>query len=168
MVAECLACQGDGQAIIPPRLRTHSNLAGRVPAIREDRIQLHTVCYDIRHELSAADAGLAVHKIGDMSVDSQSLNLGVIAMGLLGGLSIFLYGLEVLTNTLKEVAGDRMKLLLAKLTTNRFKGVFAGAFTTAVIQSSSVTTVLSVGFVAAGLIVPSLSITVSKNRSFSG
>lgn len=86
-----------------------------------------------------------------MSVESQSLNLGVIAMGLLGGLSIFLYGLEVLTNTLKEVAGDRMKLLLAKLTTNRFKGVFAGAFTTAVIQSSSVTTVLSVGFVAAGL-----------------
>jgi len=84
-------------------------------------------------------------------VESQSLNIGVIAMGLLGGLSIFLYGLEILTNTLKEVAGDRMKLLLARLTTNRFKGVFAGAFTTAVIQSSSVTTVLSVGFVAAGL-----------------
>ena len=84
-------------------------------------------------------------------MESQSLNIGVIAMGLLGGLSIFLYGLEILTDTLKEVAGDRMKRLLARLTTNRFKGVFAGAFTTAVIQSSSVTTVLSVGFVAAGL-----------------
>ena len=75
----------------------------------------------------------------------------MIAIGLLGGLSVFLYGLEVLTNTLKEVAGDRMKHLLAKLTTNRFNGVFTGAFTTAVLQSSSVTTVLSVGFVAAGL-----------------
>jgi len=79
------------------------------------------------------------------------LNLGAIVIGLLGGLSIFLYGMEVLTNTLKEAAGDRMKQLLARLTTNRFKGVFAGAFTTAIIQSSSVTTVLSVGFVAAGL-----------------
>ena len=84
-------------------------------------------------------------------METESVKLGVIAMGLLGGLSIFLYGLELLTSTLKAVAGDRMKRLLARLTTNRFKGVFAGAFTTAVIQSSSVTTVLAVGFVAAGL-----------------
>ncbi|MGI9262554.1 MAG: Na/Pi cotransporter family protein [Woeseiaceae bacterium] len=86
-----------------------------------------------------------------MDIDSHTLDLGAIVIGLLGGLSIFLYGMEVLTNTLKEAAGDRMKRLLARLTTNRFKGVFAGAFTTAIIQSSSVTTVLSVGFVAAGL-----------------
>ncbi len=84
-------------------------------------------------------------------MESGSLPVGLIMMGLLGGLSIFLYGMDLLTSSLKIVAGDRMKRLLARLTTNRFKGVFAGAFTTAVIQSSSVTTVLSVGFVAAGL-----------------
>jgi phosphate:Na+ symporter len=84
-------------------------------------------------------------------MDSVSLPIGLIAMGLLGGLSIFLYGMDLLTSSMKLVAGDRMKRLLARITTNRFKGVFAGAFTTAVIQSSSVTTVLCVGFVAAGL-----------------
>jgi phosphate:Na+ symporter len=84
-------------------------------------------------------------------MQTEALSLGGIAMGLLGGLSIFLYGLDLLTSTLKALAGKRMRQLLARLTTNRFKGVFAGAFTTAVIQSSSVTTVLTVGFVAAGL-----------------
>jgi phosphate:Na+ symporter len=84
-------------------------------------------------------------------MDTASLPLGVIAMGLLGGLSIFLYGMDLLTSSMKVVAGEKMKRLLARITTNRFKGVLAGAFTTAVIQSSSVTTVLCVGFVAAGL-----------------
>lgn len=84
-------------------------------------------------------------------MDSGSLQLGAMAIGLLGGLSIFLYGLDLVTSTLKDVAGERMQQLLARLTTNRFKGAFAGAFTTAIIQSSSVTTVLTVGFVAAGL-----------------
>ncbi|MBT8137876.1 MAG: Na/Pi cotransporter family protein [Gammaproteobacteria bacterium] len=84
-------------------------------------------------------------------MDSGTLQLGAIIMGLVGGLSIFLYGMELLTDSLKKVAGERMKTLLARITTNRFKGVFAGAFTTAVIQSSSVTTVLAVGFVSAGL-----------------
>jgi phosphate:Na+ symporter len=84
-------------------------------------------------------------------MQAETLSLGGITMGLLGGLSVFLYGLDVLTTTLKALAGERMRQLLARITTNRFKGVFAGAFTTAVIQSSSVTTVLAVGFVAAGL-----------------
>ena len=72
-------------------------------------------------------------------------------MGLFGGLAIFLFGMEQMTATLKAVAGDGMKRILARLTTNRFKAVGAGAFVTAVIQSSSVTTVLVVGFVSAGL-----------------
>lgn len=72
-------------------------------------------------------------------------------MGLLGGLAIFLFGMDQMTTTLKAVAGDGMKRILARLTTNRFKAVGAGAFVTAVIQSSSVTTVLVVGFVSAGL-----------------
>lgn len=82
----------------------------------------------------------------------QSLELGSMGMGLMAGLALFLFGIEQMTDALKVVAGDRMKSLLARLTTNRFKAVFAGAFVTAVIQSSSVTTVLVVGFISAGLL----------------
>ena len=73
-------------------------------------------------------------------------------MALVGGLAIFLFGMEMMTDALKVVAGKRMRGLLARMTTNRFKSVFAGAFITAVIQSSSVTTVLVVGFISAGLL----------------
>jgi phosphate:Na+ symporter len=71
--------------------------------------------------------------------------------GLLGGLALFLYGMGQMADSLKVVAGDRMKSILARLTRNRVTGVLSGAFVTAVIQSSSVTTVLVVGFISAGL-----------------
>ncbi|WP_457674972.1 Na/Pi cotransporter family protein [Thiolapillus sp.] len=86
-----------------------------------------------------------------MTPTEQSLEVGAILMGLAGGLAIFLYGMELLTNALKASTGRRLKTLLARMTTNRFKGVVAGALVTAIIQSSSVTTVLVVGFVSAGL-----------------
>lgn len=82
---------------------------------------------------------------------AESLETFPLLSGLLGGLALFLYGMEQMADALKTVAGDRMKAVLARLTTNRFMGVFTGAFVTAVIQSSSVTTVLVVGFVTAGL-----------------
>ncbi len=80
-----------------------------------------------------------------------ALDFGTMVMGLFGGLAVFLYGMELMTEALKTAAGSGMRKLLARLTTNRFKGVLAGGVTTAVIQSSSVTTVLTVGFVSAGL-----------------
>ena len=70
---------------------------------------------------------------------------------LLGGLALFLYGMEKMTDGLKAAAGQQMNTLLAKLTGNRILGALTGAIVTAVIQSSSVTTVLVVGFVSAGL-----------------
>ncbi|NJN84963.1 MAG: Na/Pi cotransporter family protein [Caldilineaceae bacterium] len=81
----------------------------------------------------------------------DTLEVGTIIMGLLGGLALFLFGMEQMSDALKTLAGSRMKNLLRRLTTNRFKAVFAGAFVTAIIQSSSVTTVLVVGFITAGL-----------------
>ncbi|MCP4006249.1 MAG: Na/Pi cotransporter family protein [bacterium] len=81
-------------------------------------------------------------------------------MGLFGGLALFLYGMEKMADALKLAAGDQMKNILAKLTTNRVMGLFTGAFVTAVIQSSSVTTVLVVGFISAGLMSLSQSIGV--------
>jgi len=70
---------------------------------------------------------------------------------LLGGLALFLYGMEKMTDGLKAAAGKQMNVLLAKLTGNAALGAITGAVVTAVIQSSSVTTVLVVGFVSAGL-----------------
>ncbi len=72
-------------------------------------------------------------------------------MQLFGGLAIFLFGMEQMAEALKKVAGNKMKTILGKLTTNRVMGLLTGAFVTAVIQSSSVTTVMLVGFVTAGL-----------------
>ena len=80
------------------------------------------------------------------------LKVGMILMGLAGGLSLFLYGMEKMTGSLKLIAGERMKTLLARMTSNRFKAVLTGAAITATIQSSSVTTVLVVGFISAGLL----------------
>ena len=92
--------------------------------------------------------------------DGSDLQLFPLFMGLLGGLALFLYGLALLSDALKTVAGGRMKDILARLTTNRFSAVLTGAFVTAVVQSSSVTTVLVVGFVTANLMTMAQSIGV--------
>ena len=86
------------------------------------------------------------------------LKVGALLMGLVGGLALFLYGMEKMTDSLKLLAGDGMKGLLARMTSNRFKGVLTGATITATIQSSSVTTVLVVGFISGGLLSLSQSI----------
>ncbi|HIW82917.1 MAG TPA: Na/Pi cotransporter family protein [Candidatus Dorea gallistercoris] len=70
---------------------------------------------------------------------------------LLGGLALFLYGMQMMSNGLETAAGNRMKQILERLTSNRIKGVLVGAIITAVIQSSSATTVMVVGFVNTGL-----------------
>ncbi len=80
--------------------------------------------------------------------------------GLFGGLALFLFGMDIMTKALKSAAGDYMKDLLGKLTRNRFVGVGMGAFITAIIQSSSVTTVILVGFISAGLMSMSQSVAV--------
>jgi phosphate:Na+ symporter len=84
-------------------------------------------------------------------MQTEILHIGPILMGLVGGLALFLFGMEQMTDALKAVAGSGMKTMLARMTTNRFKAVLAGAGITAIIQSSSVTTVLVVGFISAGL-----------------
>ena len=71
--------------------------------------------------------------------------------GLLGGLALFLYGMQMMSEGLENAAGDKMERILEKLTANRFIGVAVGALITAVIQSSSATTVMVVGFVNSGM-----------------
>ncbi|MDD6811329.1 MAG: Na/Pi cotransporter family protein [Lachnospiraceae bacterium] len=71
--------------------------------------------------------------------------------GLLGGLAVFIYGMNMMSESLQKVAGEKMKTVLEVLTKNPLMGVLAGALVTAVLQSSSATTVLVIGFVSAGL-----------------
>ena len=78
------------------------------------------------------------------------MNLSLI-LGLLGGLALFLYGMQMMSDGLEKTAGDRLKSILEKLTSNRFLGVLVGAVITAIIQSSSATTVMVIGFVNARL-----------------
>jgi phosphate:Na+ symporter len=74
-----------------------------------------------------------------------------LGMGLVGGLALFLFGLDQVSSGLKQAAGDTLKTLLTRLTTNRFLGALTGAAVTGALNSSSVTTVLVVSFVTAGL-----------------
>ena len=72
-------------------------------------------------------------------------------IGLLGGLAMFLFGMKYMGEKLEKLAGGRLEKMFEKLTSNRFLGLALGAFVTAVVQSSSATTVMLVGFVNSGL-----------------
>ena len=74
-----------------------------------------------------------------------------VGLGLFGGLALFLAGLQLLSEGMKKAAGQTMTRILAELTTNRFKGALTGAFVTGVLNSSTVTTLLVVGFISGGM-----------------
>lgn len=107
---------------------------------------------DATYRLLVITAALCV-SLPVFAADStgSSIAVGQMTMQLLGGLALFLFGIDQMTNALKAVAGERMRTVLARLTSNRYLGALTGAFVTAIIQSSSVTTVLVVGFTTAGL-----------------
>jgi phosphate:Na+ symporter len=90
----------------------------------------------------AAEQGMAAGESPDW------LQLG---LGLFGGLALFLGGLQQLSDGMKNAAGNALRDVLAKLTTNRFKGALTGAFITGILNSSTVTTLLVVGFISGGM-----------------
>lgn len=75
----------------------------------------------------------------------------VVISGLFGGLGLFLIGMKMMSEGLQKTAGKGLRTILEKLTTNRIVGVAVGLVVTSIIQSSSATTVMIVGFVNAGL-----------------
>ncbi|MFK5927435.1 MAG: Na/Pi symporter, partial [Desulfuromusa sp.] len=85
--------------------------------------------------------------------------------GLLGGLGMFLFGMKIMSEGLQKLAGDKMRKILAALTDNRIIGTLVGIAVTAMIQSSSATTVMVVGFVNAGLLslVQSIGVVLGAN-----
>ncbi|MCR4720075.1 MAG: Na/Pi symporter, partial [Firmicutes bacterium] len=79
---------------------------------------------------------------------------------LFGGLAMFLYGMDIMGDGLKKLSGSKLEMILEKLTSNRIKGFLLGAGVTAVIQSSSTTTVMLVGFVNSGIMKLSQTISI--------
>jgi phosphate:Na+ symporter len=79
---------------------------------------------------------------------------------LCGGLGLFLYGMNLMSEGLEKAAGDRLRIWLKRLTSNRFLGILLGALVTAIIQSSSATSVITIGFINAGLMTLSQAIGV--------
>ncbi len=90
----------------------------------------------------------------------STIELFPLITGLAGGLALFLFGMDLMTASMKILAGGRLKATLGRVTGNRFKAVLAGAVVTAIVQSSSITTVLIIGFISAGLMSLSQSIGV--------
>ena len=105
-------------------------------------------------------SGLIVSTAFAQELESASIDVFRLLMGLFGGLALFLFGIDQMSHGLKAVAGDGMASLLGGVTKNRFIGAFTGAFVTAILNSSSVTTVLVVGFITAGIMNLSQSIGV--------
>lgn len=93
---------------------------------------------------------LALPVLAETVEGEGEINWFNLTMGLFGGLAMFLFGMEQMSEGLKAAAGDTLKNVLAGLTRNRFMGALSGAFVTAILNSSSVTTVLVVGFISAG------------------
>jgi len=95
----------------------------------------------------------------------DSINWIALFSGIAGGLGLFLYGMKLMSEGLQKVAGDKLRTFLEKLTANRVVGTMTGAGVTAVLQSSSATTVMVVGFVNAGLmdLIQALSVVLGAN-----
>ncbi|MBL1214907.1 MAG: Na/Pi cotransporter family protein [Ignavibacteriae bacterium] len=85
------------------------------------------------------------------NIVNNDISWFMLIVGLVGGLALFLYGMDKMSEALRNLTGSRLKDGLAMLSNNRFSGLITGSLVTATIQSSSITTVMLVGFVSAGL-----------------
>ena len=94
-----------------------------------------------------------LHIAGFFAINSSKFlyHMGT-ALQILGSLGLFLYGMKLMSEGLQKVSGERLRTVMRSMAGNRFKGVFSGTLVTAVIQSSSATTVMVVSFVNAGLL----------------
>jgi len=108
-----------------------------------------TGTYEVRAEVADPKRGLFTRPV---FLQAMSICLFRTLIGVLGGLALFIFGMTLMSDGLQQIAGHRMKAVLAYVTRNRVAAIFAGTFITALIQSSSATTVMTVGFVNAGLL----------------
>jgi phosphate:Na+ symporter len=85
-------------------------------------------------------------------MDQEPLSLAPMLIGLAGGLALFLHGMTMMSNAMRAMAGSRLKTIMAGLAGNRLSALLTGAAVTAIVQSSSVTSVIAIGFVSAGIL----------------
>lgn len=105
--------------------------------------------YEVRMEVANPASGVVVRPF---FAEVMAMNALGIVIGVFGGLAIFIFGMTLMSDGLHQVAGSKMKTFLGYITRNRFQAILAGTFITALLQSSSATTVMTVGFVNAGLL----------------
>lgn len=127
-------CLTDAEGIAGTSLSTEAKLTGS---------------YIVSAEIASPDAGWVLRPIHLETMEIAPLSLSI---AVLGGLAIFIFGMTLMSEGLQQVAGSRMKQVLGYMTRNRLAAIAAGAVITAIIQSSSATTVMTVGFVNAGLL----------------
>lgn len=108
-----------------------------------------TGVYEVRVDVSNRARGVVARPF---FLRATAMNAYGMAIGILCGIALFIYGMTLLSDGLLQIAGSRMKSTLAYITRNRFSAIMAGTLVTAVIQSSSAMTVMTVGFVNAGLL----------------
>lgn len=102
--------------------------------------------------IGARSSASCIDEIQTYHIQARAANwVSMLIIGLIGGLSLFLLGMKMMSDGMQQVAGDKMRSILSTLTRNRVIAVGVGAFVTMVIQSSSATTVMLVGFVESGL-----------------
>jgi len=116
--------------------------------IAENNLKVGSKTGEYNINVEVADAKNNLH-IRGINVRELGLNLWSVVISVLGGLAIFIFGMKQMSDGLQKVAGEKMKQILHFFTSNRFVAVLAGTFITAVIQSSSATTVMVIGFVNA-------------------
>lgn len=132
--------------IYPSTAQTDENGMAEVFLKTESRV---TGVYEIAIEVADPQHDLFVRPV---SAKVMAISLTKTLLGVLGGLAIFIFGITLLSDGLQQVAGNKMKTALSFVTRNRVTGILAGAFLATAIQSSSLTTVMTVGFVNAGLL----------------
>ncbi len=122
--------------------------------------------YPLRRHLTQTGVGVALLAIAfcvfaaESATGPDSPDWLQVGLGLFGGLALFLSGLQLLSEGMTKAAGQTMRHVLASLTTNRFMGALTGAFVTGILNSSTVTTLLVVGFISGGLMTLSQSVGV--------
>lgn len=85
-------------------------------------------------------------------MDDETLSLAPMLIGLAGGLALFLHGMTMMSDAMRAMAGSRLKAIMARLAGNRWSALLTGVVVTAIVQSSSVTSVIAIGFVSAGIL----------------
>jgi len=119
--------------------------------IAENNLKIGSKTGEYNINVEVADKENNYH-IRGINVRELGLSFWSVVISVLGGLAIFIFGMKQMSDGLQKVAGEKMKQILHFFTSNRFVAVLAGTFITAVIQSSSATTVMVIGFVNAGLL----------------